>query len=320
MNRIRLILAFLTVISVHVHAQSAKSLSRHITEENGLSSNQVRAIMQDRMGFIWMGTYQGLDRYDGRTFQNIPLSEETKGSSVYSLCEDDDVIWLGTDKGLSSYSYATGEISYFDVSTDDGMRISEQISSIAKDMDGNLWVSTFGQGVFRYNRQQGKLDYFSMSDSRDLVAGVYVDKANQVWTVTNWGTVPLYRLNKATDVFEPFPLQYGGTVFNDGGLALIEDSDQRLWMGTWMSGLLEIDRLTGRVTRHLTPSSVKSGITHIHSLMELEPGKILVGSDDGLFLYDMKTKGFDFFDKGETGRNISARFVYPVMKDREGGV
>ena len=320
MNRIRLILAFLTVISVHVHAQSAKSLSRHITEEDGLSSNQVRAIMQDRMGFIWMGTYQGLDRYDGRTFQNIPLSEETKGSSVYSLCEDDDVIWLGTDKGLSSYSYATGEISYFDVSTDDGMRISEQISSIAKDMDGNLWVSTFGQGVFRYNRQQGKLDYFSMSDSRDLVAGVYVDKANQVWTVTNWGTVPLYRLNKATDVFEPFPLQSDGVPVNDGGLALIEDSDQRLWMGTWMSGLLEIDRLTGRVTRHLTPSSVKSGITHIHSLMELEPGKILVGSDDGLFLYDMKTKGFDFFDKGETGRNISARFVYPVMKDREGGV
>ena len=139
-----------------------------------MSSNQVRAIMQDRMGFIWMGTYQGLDRYDGRTFQNISLSEETKGSSVYSLCEDDDVIWLGTDKGLSSYSYVTGEISYFDVSTDDGMRISEQISSIAKDMDGNLWVSTFGQGVFRYNRQQGKLDYFSMSDSRDLVAGVYV--------------------------------------------------------------------------------------------------------------------------------------------------
>ncbi|MBR5275398.1 MAG: hypothetical protein IKU33_09190, partial [Bacteroidales bacterium] len=100
MNRIRIILAFLTLFSACLHAQPGKSQYRHITEEDGLSSNQVRAIIQDRLGLVWMGTNQGLDRYDGRSFQNIPLSDRTKGATVYSMCEDDDVIWLGTDKGL----------------------------------------------------------------------------------------------------------------------------------------------------------------------------------------------------------------------------
>ena len=320
MNRIRIILAFLTVFSACLHAQPGKSQYRHITEEDGLSSNQVRAIIQDRLGLVWMGTNQGLDRYDGRSFQNIPLSDKTKGATVYSMCEDDDVIWLGTDKGLSSYSYATGEVSYFDASTADGMHISEQVSGISKDMDGNLWVSTFGQGVFRYNAEQDKLDYFNMSDSNDLVAGVYVDKSNQVWTVTNWGIYPLYRLNKATDVFEPFYLQSGGVPVVDGGLVIMEDSSQRLWMGTWASGILEIDRLTGRVTRHLASPSARKGTTHIHSLLETEPGKILVGSDDGLYLYNIETQEIDLLADNGSDNNIAGRFVYPLMKDREGGI
>ena len=107
MRKLRLILLFLTVVAINIKAQSSSPDFRHITESDGLSSNQVRAIIQDRFGYVWMGTDQGLDRYDGTVFRNYVFGDSFRGSTVLSLHEDGPVIWIGTDKGLVSYSYAT---------------------------------------------------------------------------------------------------------------------------------------------------------------------------------------------------------------------
>lgn len=308
--------AFCTVSPAH----SSVSSFRHITEEDGMSSNQVRAIIQDRLGFVWLGTDQGLDRYDGTQFRSYPFHNEKLGTTVLSLFEDEQCIWAGTDRGLARVSYMDETVSYFDVATDEDVRISSDVTSISKDRDGNLWISTMGQGVFRLNSESEVLHQFHFASCDDRISSVYADRSNQVWALTSWGTPVLYKLNKVTNGFEPLYLQVEGKKVEKGGLVLYEDSAQRFWIGTWDSGLYEVNRVTGKVTVHLDPSSTPKGVFHIHSLLENTPGELLIGSDDGLLLYDIVSRETIFHEESTDKYGLSNRFVYPLMKDREGGI
>ena len=305
-----------SVLNLHAH-----SSFRHITDEDGLSSNHVRSLMQDRFGFVWVGTDQGLNRYDGQSFRIYEFPEEWSGATLLALLEDGPYILLGTDRGVFRFSYENESIGSFAFTEKDDEEPSAEVTSMARDMDGNIWISTRGQGIFRYNSKTEIMKNFSFPDCDGNIASVYVDKSNQVWAVTNWGTPVLSRLNKNKDGFEAFPLHCGGESVTEGGLVLFEDSRQRFWMGTWTSGLYEIDRGTGYVVRHLTSPSHKTGVNHIHSLMENKPGQLAIASDDGLLLYEPDTKETRFYSESVSeSLGLSNRFVYPLMKDKEGGL
>lgn len=297
---------------------SAESYFRHITVEEGLSSNYVRSLMQDSYGFVWIGTDHGVNRYDGNTFKTMQFAEDKGGHAVTSMLETDGLIWFGTENGLYCFKYDTEEITRFGLRTDDGVYVTSEVSSVALDKDRNLWFSTMGQGVFRYNMHAGDLKRYDFPDSGNNIASVYVDKANQVWTLTKWAPPALCRLNKASDDFEPFPLQYKGRPIESLGLAMLEDSDQRFWIGTWESGLYEVDRVTGHVKMHLGSSR---GTNHIHSILECAPHRLLISSDDGVLMYDTQTSDTRFYTEDEESMYcLSCRFAYPLMKDREGGI
>lgn len=318
MRKLRLILFLLTAFAAYAGAQSTMSYFRHITEEDGLSSNQVRAVIQDRFGYIWMGTDQGLDRYDGSVFRSYSLDDHVLGATVMSLCEDGPVIWVGTDKGLSFYSFAEDKIKPFVKKTADGTVPVSEVNSLVMDKDENLWMSTLNQGVFKYSSKTETLEQFMFPECGNQLSYVYVDSSNQVWALTNWGTPVLYKLNKASDEFEPFYMHKNGVRLVKGGLVLLEDSELRFWLGSWDSGLYEIDRITGQITRHL---DISDGVNHIHDLLEYAPGKILISSDDGVLFYTVATRETTtYVTENHDDLSISSRFVYPLMKDREGGV
>lgn len=318
MKRLFSIIVPVLLCALNVQAQS---VFRHITDEDGLSSNHVRSLMQDSYGFIWAGTDQGLNRYDGRHFEIFEFPEDWSGATLLSLLEDGRSILLGTDKGVFRFCYEQEEITPFCfTASEDDEEPAAEVTSITRDKDGNIWVSTRGQGVFRYNSKTDILKRFSFPECNGNIASVYVDNSNQVWAVTNWGQPVLSRLNKSKDAFEAFPLHSSGVRMTEGGLVLLEDSSQRFWMGTWSSGLYEIDRGTGYVTRHLASSKSQPGINHIHSLIENRPGQIAIASDDGILLYNPETKVTDFYTEGISEVfGLSNRFVYPLLKDREGG-
>ena len=306
---------------IYVMAQPSVSAFRHITVEEGLSSNQVRSLMQDRFGFIWIGTDEGLDRYDGRNVRKFAFPEKWSGLTVLSMLEDDCVIWVGTDAGLFRFMYDPQVIERVDVVTSDGVALEQDISSICKDKDGNLWISTMGQGVFRYNPETARTDNFEFPLCSNDIASVYVDRSNQIWAVTNWGRAVLSVLNKTKDMFEEFNMICDGSKIYKGGLVLLEDSRHRFWMASWTDGLYEIDRITGHVVRHLIPDNVRYGITHIHSLIEYGQDQLAVGSDDGILLYDLSNGKTELFTEGlAPSTGLSNRFVYPLLKDVEGGL
>lgn len=314
-----LIIMVLIVFCVSVVA-SADFRFRHFSVENGLSSNTVRAIIQDKYGFMWFGSDDGLNRYDGINIKVYKSNPQGQNEYISALYDTGDRIWVGTDKGVLIYDYETESLRAFNVTTLRGISLKTTVSCIAEDKDGNLWFSTVGQGVFKYNANKCYLEQYEFRDADNLVAAVMVDADNQIWTVTNWGRAGLAKLNKAENKFEPFQLVYETDGQSSNSLALMEDMERVLWLGTWECGLQKVDRYTRKVTTFLHPSTGQ-GVSHIHSLMEYAPHQLLIGSDDGLLLFNTLTGEHHLFAEDETEpHSISNRFVYPIVKDREGGV
>jgi streptogramin lyase len=133
--------------------------------EDGLSSNTVRCVLQDKKGFIWIGTEGGLNRFDGlafRNFLNIAGDSTSLGNNyVYTLLEDAKTnLWIGTDHGVSIFNPKTEHFHPFGAKTASGVSITANVQQITLDNDSNLWFGTLGQGVFRYDYHKNMLEQF----------------------------------------------------------------------------------------------------------------------------------------------------------------
>lgn len=308
------------VVPLMFSAASTDFWFRRFSVENGLSSNSVRAIVQDKYGFLWFGSDDGLNRYDGITMKQYKLNPQGANEYISSLYDTSDKIWVGIDEGVYTYDYETETFTPFDIVTSRQVGIKTTVSHITEDKDGNLWFSTVGQGIFKYNVAKQYLEQYEFRGANGSMASVLVDSENQIWAVTNWGTPTISKLNKAENTFEPFCITYETDAGNSNSLVMLEDSEHALWLGTWESGLQKIDRHTGKAVIYLHPSAGK-GSTHIHSLMEYAPHELLIGSDDGLLLFNTLTCEHRLFTEDETNPySLSNRFVYPIVKDREGGI
>lgn len=314
------IVILIILLPIWMLAASTNLKFRSFSVEDGVSSNSVRAIMQDKYGFIWFGTGDGLNRYDGTTVKLYKINMPGANEYISSLFDTDENILVGTEEGVYMLSYETESFTYFNSLTIAGVGITTTVNNIAEDKDGNLWFSTVGQGIFKYNQAKNFLEQYEFKGAKGVMANVMVDSENQIWVITNWGSPSVARLNKANNKFEPFNIQYESKGQNSSSLAILEDSSRTLWLGTWDCGLQKLDRYTGVITTFLHPSANK-GTKHIHSLMEYAPNQLLIGSDDGLLLFNTATGEHKLFTEDETDPNsLSNRFVYPIVKDREGGV
>lgn len=123
--------------------------------EDGLSHNTVWCALQDSYGFIWLGTSDGLNRYDGRgnkVYRNV-LNDKfsLENNFVEALIEVDKNIWVGTNSGLYIYDRDTDRFSCFDKTTQYNVYISSEIKKIIKTENGLIWIATLGQGFFIYD-------------------------------------------------------------------------------------------------------------------------------------------------------------------------
>ena len=108
--------------------------------------------------------------------------------------------------------------------TDQFQKLSDKITApvlnFSLDGDQNVWISTSGQGVFRYNRTTHELHQYPMKNIQGKVKSTLVDANNQVWMLCNQGEASIYHLNKSTDQFEAFPLKGDATMFH--GMAMLD--------------------------------------------------------------------------------------------------
>jgi len=287
---------------------------RHYTVDDGLPSSTVRAIVQDRMGFMWFGSDNGLCRYDGVSINRYCYNDDSNEQYVSCLHDDGTHLWIGTYNGIYLYNFAENSFSHFDRKTKAGDAINGNILTIASDKEGNVWIAVANNGVYRYSPKSQRLDRYPMKGINGRVSYLIIDDDNQVWASTNWALPALWKLDKARNQFvAQSPKGVDPNIL--GSIAMTQDASGNIWIGTWSSGLVKIDGSgVGEHNPDFRPQ-------HIHHIMEYAPYQLLIGSDDGLSLYNTKTDLWRTFVDDETiPFSLSNRFVYPIVNDREGGV
>ena len=279
---------------------------RNITMNDGLAANAVRNIVQDRNGFIWFGTDNGLCRYDGVKVQHYRINELGGNQYISSLLVTDDGLYVGTEKGVFLLSF---ERQSFEKQNLD---IHSAVTSMTLDKEGVLWISTLGQGVWQMIQKTGKVNHYDFKETSGSVAQVLIDNSNQVWTVTNWGTPVVHRLNRLHNRFEAVNLDF---TENYNSLRMLQTKDGRLWLGTWESGLLQLHS-DGRVEQVLNPKLTNVG-NHIHTLFERDDHCICIGCDDGVICLNPNTHEWHRLIEQQS---LADRFVYAITSDMEGGL
>ena len=293
-----LIIAFIFQLSAFANYQI-----RHIGMEDGLTSNAVRNIVQDKYGYMWFGTDNGLCRYDGIKVQPYRIAENNSNQYISALLTTDEGIYAGTEKGVFLLRFHSDNFERLPID------IHSTVTSMALDKEGNLWISTAKQGIWHYTFKNKKAEQYNYLQTNGFVAQVYVDNANQIWAISNYGTYAVGRLNRLHKKFER-------AVFDSSipynSLRMLQTKDGRYWLGTWEQGVVLIHG-DGHLEQMLPPNVAN----HIHTLFERSDNTICIGCDDGLICFNPTTRQWSRLWQQQSQ---SDRFVYAITSDTEGGL
>ena len=246
--------------------------------------------------------------------KNNPLYSNFHANSINTICETTDKkLWLGTDNGVFIYNQVKDTFTPFVKQTSDKTSITSWITHIIQDKAGNIWIATHKQGIFLFNTQTDKLTQFEIPQNDNIVIRILNDEQNNIWLS---GPYQLCKLNKVNNTFETYTIE--GETEGVYSMALWEDNSHYIWIGTWDKGLWKLDPQTKQVEKYLTEGK---GILHIHSILEYSPELLFIGSDDGLTIFNPVThESFLYDNYGDSEKSLSDKFIYPMLKDREGGV
>lgn len=314
-----LIVLFSLTLVARVEAQQLAETPvyfSYITVNEGLASNTVRALLQDRYGYIWIGTSRGLNRYDGHSIVQYPT---TRSMTVTSLYELGDTVWIGTEKGLYLYSQPLDSVICF---KSDNKKISlynTNVSNFSADSKGCLWIATMGQGILRIGRGGIGVDAITTPNNDKVYGKVFVDRLDEVWATTNWAYSSLVKFDRLRGVFDEYKLDFGtDRKVNYRSIALTQSKDGIMWLATANGSLVKFNSTSRSAVEVLTPEM--SGITNAHSIIEIKEGTLLIGSDKGLLLYSTEEESLRLHTTATGIRgSLSDNFVYPIISDRESG-
>jgi signal transduction histidine kinase/ligand-binding sensor domain-containing protein/DNA-binding NarL/FixJ family response regulator len=226
----------------------------NISIEQGLSEASVVSMAQDQQGFIWFGTQNGLNRYDGYNF--VVYKNDSKNPAslsnnyIYAVAVDQvGTLWIGTfGGGLDHFDARTGQFSHYKNNPNEANSLSNnRVKVIYEDSQGTLWVGTEG-GLNQLNRQTGQFTRYLHdandpdSLSNDNIWAMYEDQGGNFWIGSKRGG--LDQLDRRSGKFT----HYRDKLNSDTVQAINEDTADRLWVGTDSGGVNVFDPQTGKFT------------------------------------------------------------------------
>jgi ligand-binding sensor domain-containing protein/serine phosphatase RsbU (regulator of sigma subunit) len=295
---------------------------QRLDRQSGLPSNTVSSIVQDRAGFMWLGTGDGLARYDGQrfvTFRHDPTNPNSISSSSVSrvFIAKDGTMWIGTEGGgVNRHLPQQGRFERFVATAEPGTLKSGNITAITEGPDRTLWIGTGGGGLAALDPATGKIRTYSVEDGlHQVVSMVLVGDDGIVWAGTFEG---LYRFDPKQRLFEPM-LQDQEVVKRATVTALLRDRAGDLWVGT-QSGLARMSGKTGKteVFRAEAGSLDRLADNAIKAIYEDRAGRLWVGTEDALHVFDPATGRFTRHTPDESDPMGLAGSTLDIFEDAAG--
>ena len=329
------IFTILTFCTISCFGQSQSLKFEHIGTAQGLSQVNVATIIQDSRGFMWIGTRDGLNRYDGYTFTTYRHDEQNTGSLSSSMVSDmaedkDGNIWIATIIGLNKLERKTGRVTQYKHDVKNNNTISNNIlNKVVVDEKGNLWIA--GQGGLDYlDLHTNKMKHYrhvynepnSLTDNN--VSYVYMDAAKNIWVGTFVGGIQAF--NKTDGTFKSFQndVKNGKSLSSNNISCIFEDAKRRLWVGTQNAGLNLLDRSSNTFKRYQFNSQSANGLTSntILCLSADNIGNIWIGSDNGgLCILNPETGNIVNYKHDDIDKSsINGNTLYSICKDKLGNM
>ena len=309
----------LLIVLLQVFAVSAATCQpyyfRNYQVENGLSNNTVFSCVQDAQGFVWMGTKDGLNRFDGYTFKvfrNIPGDSASIGDNfIRSLFIDTkNNLYAGTRTGLYKYNalYENFSLVY---------KTTQEIRDIEKDSDENVWIIA-GQTLIKFH-EKSNIAHTYKPDRYFEATSVCIDSAQGIWISTANGTLQQY--NKQKDGFTGYNLFPASQSSSSKWIEKIQATGfQTILVGTSNYGIKQF---------HLSDFSSKDLLTYnpdkteifARDFVQTNAHEIWMATESGIFIYNTNTGKYSNLKKQHNNPySVSDNAVYSLTSDKEGGI
>ncbi|WP_134090203.1 two-component regulator propeller domain-containing protein [Olivibacter sp. XZL3] len=313
--KIAFVAALLINVCLTVNAQF-----KRIGLREGLSNNSITTIYQDRYGFMWLGTFDGLNRYDGYEFKvfknNLRDSLSLPNNRISAIDEDGNGnLWVGTKQGI--YRLDKSKLSFFPLyyspqnnSQLIQKKITHPINALLKLQDGSLLVCTAGEGLFRYEAGAKEAHQIPLQREGRMIYAFHaqaaaVDGNHRLWIFVQ--NVGLCRYNVERGALE----LYNGAVWQANCMML--DHEGAIWIGN-NNGLHQFEKTGNDSFTYKYNAAV--GHRPITSISLDLSGIVWAGSDgSGVFSIDPKTKELLHFSAGESPNQLSSAAVYAIYTD-----
>lgn len=317
----------LLLICISASAQSGSRAIKHLSTKDGLSSNEVRKVLQDSYGFIWFATSDGLCRWDGyefKVFKNY-TKESNSLPNYFLLCLEEDTsknIWIGTNHGgLARYNTQEDRFYRYVSSKEDENSIPGMVvRCVFKDSRQNIWIGSHS-GLARYNPESDNFTRFSISGDNSEVSTdirqIFQITSNELIIQSDAG---FFTLNTESNLIKRFELPGSGIdkkVFLQNNPACF-DSKGFLWIGS-PEGLYSLDVKSGTSKKYLPDAKNSKSInsSNFSVIFEDSRSTIWVGTENrGLNMYNRETDDFTHFEAGLSKNNISNNIISDIYEDK----
>ena len=324
MKRLLPLLYLLLVLPVSLYAKvSEKDFPFvHINKSNSnISYDGISRIFQDSRGFLWVGTFKGLNRYDGERFAVYDKNDFGVASDFIHSIEEDahGNVWIGTDRGVVIYDYAKDSFIPFNKLSDKGTVIRNKVNNI-KRYGNSVWLTANHQGLFCYDLKADKLVNFFVEDGQQtLPQGIrrfVIDSEETLWAGLYYNDI--YMSTGTFDSLSVVDLS-NGSFRNDNieGLAVSREASNVIYAASVRKGLCAIDTKQSTVT---TLFDFPDDVVPLEIC--LDPGKcIWIPTTRGLYRYDLIDNSYIVLYENPDDRfSLSDNYVYTVFVDNSGGV
>jgi PAS domain S-box-containing protein len=259
-----LIFSIVLILPTNAYAEDSNPQFDKFTVDDGLSQSCVFVILQDSQGFMWFGTQDGLNKYDGYNLTVYKYNELDSSSLsdnfIESIYEDKSgAIWIGTESGgLNKFERKTEQFTHYRHNPENPNSLGNNtVLSIYEDKFGTLWVGTADGGLNQFNRETEQFTRYTHNPddpnslSSNTVLSIYEDRFGTLWFGTDGGG--LNKFNRETEQFTYYTHipDDPKSLSNDTVLSIYEDQSGRLWIGTNGGGLNKFDRNNGHFIHYL---------------------------------------------------------------------
>ena len=284
---------FLIAFLISTNLFSIQNKFDYITPDNGLSQANVECILQDSQGFIWIGTFNGLNRYDGyevRIFNHDPNdSLSLSHEHISAMCEDDEgKLWIATyGGGVSVYFPKTETFKrIMHVKSGNQTVLLRTLNAIVRGPDGNIWTVDENNGIFAFNTKCELVNHYinDPSNPKSVPPTYYFnlafDKEGNGWFGVNNNLLCLKK--KDSEDFQVFRFEDRIASADDGIRSMYIDGSGNIWIGTTSQGAYKFNTVTNQFINYRKESDeYRIAANTIMSFAEDDEGNLMIGTDGG---------------------------------------